>query len=259
MKKEKQILECKVVQTHALAEGCVLMRLEHEEGEFPQMHPGQFVNILVPDTQGVFLRRPISVCNVENGRLWLFIKNAGKGTETLCKVKVGEYINLILPLGRGFEPPKKGKTPVLVGGGVGIAPILYLGTKLAAQGFKPVFILGAAKASSLAMLSEFAKLGQVFITTDDGTMGEQGNVLQHSCWNEFDVDEIALYCCGPTPMMKGIASYAHRHGIECQVSLENHMACGIGACLCCVQDTKQGHKCVCTTGPVFNIKDLLWE
>ena len=122
----------------------------------------------------------------------------------------------------------------------------------------PCFLLGARSAKDLLQLSEFEKYGKVYVTTEDGSRGERGYVTSHTILSEESFDMI--YTCGPKPMMVAVAKYAKEHGIECEVSLENHMACGLGACLCCVEDIKdEGNVCVCKEGPVFNIKKLLWQ
>ena len=146
---------------------------------------------------------------------------------------------------------------LLVGGGVGTAPMLYLGACLKAAGFAPVFLLGARSASDLLQLEDFEQYGEVYMTTEDGSAGEKGYVTNHSILNDVNFDQI--YTCGPKPMMMAVAKYAKSKNIACEVSLENTMACGIGACLCCVEKTSEGHVCVCTEGPVFNIEKLTWQ
>ena len=225
--------------------------------EMPEIEPGQFVNIKVEHSPATFLRRPISVHNVDpdEGLLYLLIKIAGQGTATLSKFKAGEKLNIILPLGNHFSLPDTGKC-LLVGGGVGIAPLLHLAKELKAKGVTPVVLIGTRTASDIVLKEEYEKYATVYYTTEDGSYGEKGYPTQHSLLKEkFD----HLFCCGPEPMMKAVARYAYENKIECEVSLENKMACGIGACLCCVNDTKEGHKCVCIDGPVFNINDLKWQ
>jgi dihydroorotate dehydrogenase electron transfer subunit len=139
---------------------------------------------------------------------------------------------------------------------VGVAPLLYLGATLKEQGTAPTFLLGGRSAKDVLLLDEFQKYGRVLVTTEDATMGEKGFVTNHSVLNESFSQ---IYTCGPTPMMKAVARYATEKGIECEASLENMMACGLGACLCCVEKTKDGNVCVCKEGPVFNIKQLLWQ
>jgi dihydroorotate dehydrogenase electron transfer subunit len=173
-------------------------------------------------------------------------------------LKSGESLNLILPLGNSFTIPSSNDTRVLlVGGGVGVAPLLYLGSILQKQGFEVNFLLGARSKADLLQLCEFEKYGNVYTTTEDGSHGEKGYVTQHSILEGSNFD--LIYTCGPTPMMKAVAAYAANSNVECEVSLENTMACGIGACLCCVTDSTDGHVCVCTEGPVFNITKLKWQ
>lgn len=256
MKKYKKIFQ--IIDNQRLSADCVLMKLRPCDGNLPLMQPGQFVNILTPSAPGTFLRRPISICNVKNDELWLFIKNVGKGSEWLVSLVEGDTLDIILPLGNGWSYPESehNRSVLLIGGGVGTAPLLYWGERLKENGYIPEFLLGGANADALNLLDEFKKTGTVHITTDDGSAGVKGTVLAHPVVNEQLEKFGMIYCCGPTPMMKAVAAAARQHSIVCEVSLENHMACGIGACLCCVEDTKDGHKCVCTTGPVFNIKDL---
>jgi dihydroorotate dehydrogenase electron transfer subunit len=134
--------------------------------------------------------------------------------------------------------------------------LLFFGDELKRAGFKPVFLLGARSKEDLVQLPDFRQRGTVHITTEDGSMGEKGYVTDHSILRDEMFDRI--YTCGPKPMMVAVAKYAASKGIFCEVSLENTMACGIGACLCCVEKTTEGHKCVCTEGPVFNINQLTW-
>ena len=144
---------------------------------------------------------------------------------------------------------------LLVGGGVGVAPLLYLGAELNAQGCEVTFLLGGRSAKDVLELDLFNKYGRVCVTTEDGTMGEKGFVTNHSVLAEsFD----KIFTCGPTPMMKAVACYAKEKAINCEASLENMMACGLGACLCCVEKTTEGNLCVCKDGPVFPISKLLW-
>ena len=125
------------------------------------------------------------------------------------------------------------------------------------MGGKPYFLLGARSGNDLLLLEEFRKTGEVYITTEDGTEGEKGFVTNHSILEKERFDMIST--CGPKPMMLAVARYAHKAGIDCEVSLENKMACGVGACLCCVEDTTDGHVCVCKDGPVININKLKWQ
>jgi dihydroorotate dehydrogenase electron transfer subunit len=224
----------------------------------PEMLPGQFVEVGV-ETSGVLLRRPISINDVdyEANTLTLLVRNAGRGTSALMDMKSGDRINLLLPLGKGFstEAPQGAKL-LLIGGGVGVAPLLYLGKVLKSEGFAPEFLLGARTAADLLSLDEFKNVGTVHVCTEDGSDGVEGFVTAHPCLSE---SYHRYYCCGPAPMMKAVAAVARSNGTDCEVSLENMMACGLGACLCCVEKTVKGNVCVCTEGPVFNTNELTWE
>ena len=256
--KQKILFEIREV-THPSTD-TALMKLSPIGCRLPEMQPGQFVNVLVPDVKEAFLRRPISICNVADGQLWLYIKNVGKGSAGLVAMKEGQTLDILVPLGNGFNmPAPECKRPLLTGGGVGIAPLLYLGKVLKENGFQPSFLLGARSAGDFALLDEFYKLGDVALTTDDGSRGVHGTVMAHPWMSAEAPYADAIFCCGPTPMMKAVGKFAVEQGIPCEVSLENHMACGIGACLCCVENTKSGHQCVCSYGPVFNINELNWQ
>lgn len=233
-----------------------LLKFRPSDGCMPNVLPGQFVQVEIANSKTTFLRRPISInfIDTENNQLWLLVRKAGEGTKSLIASPNGTIINIILPLGRGFTV-KDGKI-LLIGGGVGVAPLLYLGKKLNEKGANIAFLLGAKSKSDLLELSEFEKYGRVYLSTEDGSAGEKGFVTMHSVLDEEMFDMIQ--CCGPLPMMKAVAKLAMAKNIACEVSLENMMACGIGACLCCVEDTKEGNICVCKEGPVFNIDRLKW-
>jgi len=152
--------------------------------------------------------------------------------------------------------PSLSERVLLIGGGVGVAPLLMLGSQLKEKNIPVTFLLGARSAADLLEIDLFSQYGEVYTTTEDGSAGEKGYVTQHSILNTTVFDRI--YTCGPKLMMQAVADYAKKHGIDCEVSLENTMACGIGACLCCVEDTREGHVCVCKDGPVFNTNVLKW-
>ena len=223
------------------------------------MLPGQFVEVQVKGSPSTFLRRPISINLVDykENELWLLVAMVGEGTRQLAHIQVGDTLNCVLPLGNGFTPAVANEKILLVGGGVGVAPLLYMGAKMKESGIEPTFLLGARSAKDLLMLDIFKRLGRVFVTTEDGSEGEKGFVTNHSLLQQEQFDRIST--CGPTPMMKAVARFARRNGVDCEVSLENLMACGLGACLCCVEKTVDGNLCVCKDGPVFNIQRLLWQ
>lgn len=258
---KKYIMNLTVKENIALHQNYSLLKLTPTSGEeLPEMHPGQFVQVQVNGSATTFLRRPISVNFVDraDNTLWLLIRRAGEGTAHLMESVPGSVINVMLPLGNGFsldEAVKPGRT-LLVGGGVGVAPLLYFGAKMAEMGVKPEFLLGARSEADLLEVELFEKYGKVYISTDDGSAGEHGVVTTNSVFESGDIARV--YCCGPMPMMKAVAGVARKIGAECEVSLENMMACGLGACLCCVEKTVKGNVCVCTEGPVFNINQLTW-
>jgi len=236
----------------------VLLKLTDSE-PLPEMLPGQFVEVKVEGSPNTFLRRPISINYVdrEKNQLWLLIQTVGEGTHKLAELKVGDKLNLVFPLGNGFSPMQKaGEKVLLVGGGVGVAPLLNYGKELKEAGAQPVFLLGARTKNDLLEQDLFKAIAPVYVTTEDASEGEKGFVTQHSLLENETFDRISV--CGPKPMMVSVAKYAKSKGIPCEVSLENMMACGLGACLCCVEKTVKGNVCVCKEGPVFNIEDLTW-
>ncbi|MDR1562668.1 MAG: dihydroorotate dehydrogenase electron transfer subunit [Dysgonamonadaceae bacterium] len=240
---------------------CLLrMVLEGDDPElFPDIMPGQFVQVKVEKSPLTYLRRPISIhfVNSEEREIGLLVQVIGEGTKIIAGVATGEKLNLIYPLGNGFSLPvneDKRQRFLLVGGGVGVAPLLLLGHRLKRLGFTPDFLLGAFSADKFFDNKPFEETGNLYLTTEDGSAGEKGYVTDHTVLETWNYDFI--YTCGPRPMMKAIAGYALSKGIPCEVSLENTMACGIGACLCCVEKTVGGNVCVCTAGPVFNILEL---
>ncbi len=256
---KKFILDLTVVENARLHANYVLLKLTSQL-PLPEMLPGQFAEIRVDGSPTTFLRRPISVNFVDKLRneVWFLIQLVGDGTKRLAQAKPGEVINVVLPLGNSFTMPQNPSDKLLlVGGGVGTAPMLYLGEQLVKAGSKPTFLLGARSDKDLLQLDDFAAYGEVYTTTEDGSQGEKGYVTQHSILNKVQFEQI--YTCGPKPMMMAVAKYAKSKNIACEVSLENTMACGIGACLCCVENTTEGHLCVCTEGPIFNINKLLWQ
>lgn len=255
----KHILDLTVSSNEKLSGNYILMKLTSDE-RLPDMLPGQFAEIRVDNSPTTFLRRPISIHFVDRdaNELWLLIQLVGDGTRKLAELSKGDQLNVVMPLGNGFSMPAPTQEELLlVGGGVGIAPLLMLGAVLRNLGYQPTFLLGARSKRDLLQLDAFETYGRVFVTTEDASFGEKGFVTNHSILQQKRFDKI--YTCGPTPMMKAVAAYATQNNIDCEVSLENKMACGVGACLCCVTDTKEGHKCVCSDGPVFNIKDLKWQ
>ena len=257
---KKYLMDLRVVENIRLHPKYCLIKLTADK-PLPEMVPGQFVQIRVDGSPQTFLRRPISINYVDKktNELWLLVQMIGEGTKRMAEYQPGDTMNVMLPLGNGFSLLTFNSSlfTLLIGGGVGTAPMLYLGETLKSIGFEPEFLLGARSKEDVMQLADFEKIGAVHITTEDGSMGENGFVINHSVLRERKIDMI--YTCGPKPMMVAVAKYAKESGIPCEVSLENMMACGIGACLCCVENTVKGNVCVCTEGPVFNINQLTWQ
>ncbi len=254
---KKYINDFEVVRQHAISEGYFTLELKCCE-PLPKILPGQFVQVLVNDSSATYLRRPFSIYNVDytKNELSLLIKVTGAGTLALSKLKEGEILNLIYPLGNTFTMPQ-GKKALLVGGGVGIAPMLLLSTMLHTKGYKPDILIGGRTSGDILEPERYMPYGNVFITTDDGSSGEKGMVTQHPVFKRLN-NYSAIYACGPNAMMNAIGKEAAWHNIPCEVSLENTMACGIGVCLCCVVATKEGNKTSCTEGPIFDTRRLAW-
>lgn len=255
---KKKLLDVIVKERVALNDEYVQLKFTADE-TLPEMKPGQFVEVKIDYSPATFLRRPFSInfFDESSNEFWLLIRAIGDGTRTLYNTKAGEKMNMILPLGNSFSLPENdAKTLLLIGGGCGTAPLLFWGAYLKKRNFKLNFLLGARSKKDLLQLEEFNKYGDVYTTTEDGSFGEKGLVLSHSALNNFSGGFI--YTCGPKPMMQAVAGFAKKKNFSCEVSLENTMACGFGACLCCVENTMEGHVCVCKDGPVFNIDKLLW-
>ncbi len=255
---KKYIKDFEIIKNVRLNDDYYMLKLQSEE-ELPLILPAQFAEVKIDGSDSTFLRRPISIhdVNYENNTISLLIRIAGAGTAKLEQIKLGDTLNIVYPLGNSFSMPDNDRI-LLVGGGVGVAPLLYTAKYFAQFGFKPTLLLGYKDKFSVIRDEKFSKYGNVFYTTEDGSYGEEGNVMNHSLLTAKNKSFDKIYACGPEPMLKALGKYALENEIECEVSLENLMACGIGACLCCVQNTTSGHKCVCTEGPVINVKELVW-
>lgn len=251
----KEIHNFIIVRREQLGPHYFRLTLQHE-GKMQPVAPGQFVEVQVEGCREVMLRRPISVHDVdqEAGTMSLLIQIVGNGTRKLAELKEGDKLNVVYPLGHGFSTNiAAGSKALLVGGGAGIAPLLHLAKELVAKGVQPTILLGGRTAELIPARHNFEGIGTLCLATDDGSIGHKGLVISHPAFAErYDI----IYTCGPTPMMKAVARSAAERGICCEVSLENMMACGVGACLCCVTDTDEGHRCVCKEGPVFDITTM---
>ena len=213
--------------------------------------PGQFVDIRIDD---YYLRRPISVCDVENGEIIIIYKTVGHGTEAMSHMAPGETLDILTGLGNGYDLNRSGEHPLLIGGGVGVPPLYMLAKKLKEQHKEVSVILGFNTAKEVFYETEFKALGcDVKVTTVDGSYGNKGFVT-----NAFPLVEnyTFTYACGPMPMLKAVYNTAVTDG---QYSFEERMGCGFGACMGCSTKTKNGYKRVCKDGPVFDKEEILWE
>jgi dihydroorotate dehydrogenase electron transfer subunit len=232
--------------------------------------PGQFVNIKVSQAIEPLLRRPLGIHRVRGSGIEILYEVLGPGTRILSQKKPGEYLDIIGSLGTGFDyvSPRHHVTtsPILVGGGMGVAPLTFLAEKLGevqSSKFKvqSLVLLGAKTEKHILCEKEFKKLGcDVRIATDDGSRGYKGYVsgLLKNILRTPNSELRTIYACGPKPMLKEISRLSKEYNIPAQISLEEHMACGIGACLGCVVNTKKGYKRVCKDGPVFNADEIIW-
>ena len=213
--------------------------------------PGQFVDIRIED---YYLRRPISVCDVENGEIIIIYKTVGHGTDAMSHMTAGEKLDVLTGLGNGYDLNRSGEHPLLIGGGVGVPPLYMLAKKLKEQNKEVSVILGFNTAKEVFYETEFKAIGcDVKVTTVDGSYGNKGFVT-----NAFPLVEnyTFTYACGPMPMLKAVYNTAVTDG---QYSFEERMGCGFGACMGCSTKTKNGYKRVCKDGPVFEKEEILWE
>jgi dihydroorotate dehydrogenase electron transfer subunit len=229
--------------------------------DIPEIHPGNFAEIQVPDTPDVFLRRPFSILDVdyEQRIISFYIKAIGPGTKKLGKLVTGTKVSLIYPLGNRYTIPQGLQRALIVGGGTGIAPFILLGRELNEKGVHTTFLTGGRSKNDIFLTDKFSKFGEVQITTEDGSLGERGLVTDHPLFSQKDFPFDYVYTCGPDAMMKAVGKMVTDKGVVCEASLENMMACGYGICLCCVTPTIEGNKRVCYEGPVFNVSYLKWQ
>jgi dihydroorotate dehydrogenase electron transfer subunit len=232
--------------------------------------PGQFLNIKVNDGYEPLLRRPFSIHRVEGSSIEVLYEVVGKGTEILSRKKSGDYLNVIGPLGNGFDYGAWGMghgSWVLVVGGIGVAPLFFLAERLMRHTThhtrrKTTVLIGAKTEKQILCEKEFKKLGcDVKIATDDGSRGFKGYVsdLLKKILSTMDYQLSTIYACGPKPMLKEISRISKDYKIPAQVSLEEHLACGIGVCLGCAVNTIAGYKPVCKDGPVFDANEIIWQ
>lgn len=224
--------------------------------------PGQFVQIKVNDGTEPLLRRPISIHGlVDRDAMAFLYQTKGAGTAAMAARRAGEKLDVIGPIGKGFTVDSRYKRVILAAGGIGVAPLMFLAQQYKAKGAEVTVLIGARSKDVLLCASDFKSLGCVVMTvTDDGSDGSKGyttDLLEPVLTSGKGL--AAVFACGPKPMMKRAAIVAGLYDVECEISLEERMACGIGACLGCAVMTNDGYKRVCADGPVFKAKDIEWQ
>lgn len=252
---EKVVKEVRITNTELVTDGVYSMWLQDEE-IVQNAKPGQFVSLYCKEGSQL-LPRPISICEIDkaNSTLRLVYRVVGKGTEEFSRLKAGDTIRVMGPLGNGFT--LEGKKAILIGGGIGIPPMLQLSKSLDAE----VQVVLGYRDKDLFLKEEFEPYATVYVSTEDGSVGTKGNVIDAIKANGLEGD--VIMACGPMPMLRGIKSYAQEKGIKTQISLEEKMACGIGACLACVCKSKEkdhhtnvDNKRICKDGPVFYAEEI---
>ena len=237
-----------IIENKALTASVYQMRLSGDTSAVTAS--GQFVNIKL---EGKFLRRPISVCDCENGVLTLVYKVVGKGTEDMSRMKAGDRLDILTGLGNGYDLSPAGDRPLLLGGGVGVPPMYMLAKQLRAEGKQVSVILGFNTKDEIFYEDEFRALGcDVTVATADGSYGVRGFVTSAM----EGMDYTYFYTCGPEPMLKAVYSASATEG---QFSFEERMGCGFGACMGCSCKTVTGYKRICREGPVLRKEEILWQ
>ena len=255
----KKNVYSKVLSNTEISHDIFKIVIERNE-DFEEIQPGQFLHIKCGSEGGLLLRRPISISFYDNKRIGMVIRKAGKGTELLANSRTGQVLDVLGPLGNGFRIFDQHKNIMIVGGGIGIAPLLGLAQQAGDR--KVTTLLGYKEQSFLA--DEFLKFGEVSISTEIGMEGHKGYVTDLVLGQIQEQQPDIIYACGPKPMLKSIQKISQEHGIPLQISVEEKMACGVGACLVCackLRDSTDGYHYVkvCKDGPVFNGEEVIFS
>ena len=237
-----------VISNREIAENVYEMKLSGDQSAITT--PGQFVNLKL---EGCYLRRPISVCDVDGDNLTLIYKVVGKGTDIMSKITPGTQIDTLSGLGNGFDLSAAGDMPLLIGGGVGTPPMYYLAKTLIKKGVTPQVVIGFNKKEEVFYADEFRALGaKTYVATADGSVGTKGFVTDVI----KDLKYSYFYACGPQPMLKAVSDASKTGG---QLSFEERMGCGFGACMGCSYETLYGSKRICKDGPVLRKEEIIWQ
>jgi len=225
-----------------------------------EAQPGQFVHLYCGDHQSYILRRPFSVHRLVGGDAFdVLVRVVGEGTRWLAERRPKESVDLIGPLGRGFDVDGQFSRALLVAGGMGIAPMVFLAGKIAENKVKVYTVMGAAGRAQLLDFMDLKRLTRrIAVATDDGSQGHKGPVTDILSKEIEETGPERIFACGPAAMLRSVAGISRRHGVPCQVSLEARMACGVGACLGCAVQAKGAYVKVCSDGPVFSTDELGW-
>lgn len=236
-----------ITENRKIAENTYLMVLKGDTGDITAS--GQFINIKI---DGLFLRRPISVCDFDSETVTVIYKAVGVGTEAMAKMQAGERLDVLTGLGNGYDLSKSGDRPLLLGGGAGVPPMYMLAKLLVAEGKKVSVVLGFNSKEEIFFADRFEALGcDVTVCTADGSVGVKGFVTDAM----VKIDYTYFYTCGPEPMLRAVDKVAVTSG---QLSFEERMGCGFGACMGCSCKTKYGNKRICKDGPVLQREEIIW-
>lgn len=257
-------LERAIVIDHQPIQGGYYLLHLRAPGVAPQVQPGQFIHVRVPQLEECVLRRPFSIFRADQESVSILYKDVGKGTRTLHFLRPGEALSIMGPLGHGFPVPQNDRFPVLIAGGYGMAALYLVARRSPVKG---VAFFGGRAAPDILCVPDFEELGwTVRVTTEDGSLGMKGLVTDAiDEWAREDSSRRRpeLFVCGPGGMLKAVAARALRNGWDAWTSVDNNMCCGVGACLTCVLKVREGSEWTwaraCREGPVFNARDILWE
>ena len=254
-----------VSKNEHISAGYFLMEIEIPP-TFPTPFPGQFIHIKVGEVPSFLLRRPFSIFSYEEEKIGILYRVVGRGTKSLSLKKKGDRLNLLGPLGNSFLWDIK-KLPILVGGGRGIAPLHFLLEEMRRKELKPFVFLGFKNGEEAILVKrlfaeyrENSEDSNFFISTEDGSEGEKGKITEiFEKYFPPSSNLTKIFACGPKGMLKEVGKICEREKVECEISMEQFMGCGIGVCQSCVVKTSQGYKKICKDGPVFNPSEIIWE
>ncbi len=261
-----QIVDTTILSHEILSGGYRMLRLSAPDIA-NQAQPGQFIHLRIPNIEAASLRRPFSICDASDGVLSILYKQVGRGTEAMGRLREGETVNILGPMGTVFPAPADSSLPLLVAGGFGVAPLLFLARRLSTKG---ILFVGGRSGADILLVNDFTAIGwKTFVCTNDGSLGTKGFVTAAlDTWrSQHPATEAELYCCGPEPLLEAVDTRTMDWGMKGWLSLDRRMGCGVGACLGCVQKmTRTGADGnaetylarVCKDGPVFEAGTIVW-